>query len=231
MQLFNPEGGDGALSPYLHAAKEPDTPYLKGNHYLYLKNPCQPQTRLVTDNLDKDLFIDEFVWVLGKASIQIRARARLTWEDSRPWARSKSASAIDPPAIVAPPISQVPLPSPDLVPALSTRAKVKLSSSEALLQCNGRELVVGLSKKSRKKIGARLELAPTMQERDASNEVVSEAWGMVGIPNKSPGVVGELGQEITKIEEDGAILVEDGVVVVEDGVPAEGTSHNLSSDL
>ena len=33
--------------------------------YLCLKNPCQPQTRLVTGNPYKDLFLDEFVWVSG----------------------------------------------------------------------------------------------------------------------------------------------------------------------
>ena len=43
--------------------REPHKPLLKGNHYLRLKNPCQPQTTLVTDNPNKDLFLDEFVWV------------------------------------------------------------------------------------------------------------------------------------------------------------------------
>ena len=37
----------------------------QGNHYLRLRNPNQPQTRLVDSNLDKDLFLDEFIWVLG----------------------------------------------------------------------------------------------------------------------------------------------------------------------
>ena len=45
--------------------REPSSPFLKGNHYLRLRNPRQPQTRLVTDNPDKDLFLEEFVWFSG----------------------------------------------------------------------------------------------------------------------------------------------------------------------
>ena len=45
--------------------REPRSLLPEGNHYLSLKHPNQPQTRLVTVNLDKDLFIDEFVWILG----------------------------------------------------------------------------------------------------------------------------------------------------------------------
>ncbi|GFZ08223.1 hypothetical protein Acr_20g0000310 [Actinidia rufa] len=45
--------------------KEPGTLFLKGNHYLCLRNPCQPQTRLVTDNPDKNLFIDEFISMIN----------------------------------------------------------------------------------------------------------------------------------------------------------------------
>ncbi|PSS08085.1 Phosphatidylinositol 4,5-bisphosphate 3-kinase [Actinidia chinensis var. chinensis] len=52
--------------------REPCTPFLKGNHYLHLKNLCQPQTRLVTDNLDKDMFLNEFVWVSGKREFQAK---------------------------------------------------------------------------------------------------------------------------------------------------------------
>ena len=40
-------------------------PFYEGNHYLRLRNLNQPQTRLMTGNTDKDLFLDEFVWVLG----------------------------------------------------------------------------------------------------------------------------------------------------------------------
>ncbi|GFZ03471.1 hypothetical protein Acr_16g0000950 [Actinidia rufa] len=46
--------------------KESGTPFFKGNHYLLLRNPRQPQTRLVAGNPDKDLFLNEFVWVSGK---------------------------------------------------------------------------------------------------------------------------------------------------------------------
>ncbi|GFZ03548.1 hypothetical protein Acr_16g0001720 [Actinidia rufa] len=41
----NAEGGDGTLSPHLHPKRESSTSFLKGNHYLHLKNPLQPQTR------------------------------------------------------------------------------------------------------------------------------------------------------------------------------------------
>ena len=33
----------------------------KGNHYLYLRKCNQPQTRLVTDSPDKDLYLNDFV--------------------------------------------------------------------------------------------------------------------------------------------------------------------------
>ncbi|GFS42840.1 hypothetical protein Acr_00g0082000 [Actinidia rufa] len=52
--------------------REPRTPFLKGNHYLCLKNSRQTQIRLVTNNLDKGLFLDEFVWVLGNWEFQAR---------------------------------------------------------------------------------------------------------------------------------------------------------------
>ncbi|GFY85599.1 proline-rich extensin-like family protein [Actinidia rufa] len=51
---------DGTLSPYLHAIGEGvSSPFMKGNHYLRLRNPRQHQTWLVTDNSDKDLFLEK----------------------------------------------------------------------------------------------------------------------------------------------------------------------------
>ena len=50
----------------VHPKMEPGTPFLKGNHYLCLRNPCQPKMRLVIESPDKDVFLNEFVWVLGK---------------------------------------------------------------------------------------------------------------------------------------------------------------------
>ena len=44
--------------------KEPSTHLLKGNNYLWLRNPRQPLTRLLTDIPDKDVHLNEFVWVL-----------------------------------------------------------------------------------------------------------------------------------------------------------------------
>ncbi|PSS08026.1 Ubiquitin-associated protein like [Actinidia chinensis var. chinensis] len=41
------------------------------NHYLRLRDPSQPQMRLVTSSQGKDLFLDEFVWVLGSWEFQL----------------------------------------------------------------------------------------------------------------------------------------------------------------
>ena len=50
--------------------KEPSNPFYSGNHYLRLRDPSQPQTRLVTCSSDKDMFLDEFVWVSGSWEFQ-----------------------------------------------------------------------------------------------------------------------------------------------------------------
>ncbi|GFZ15602.1 hypothetical protein Acr_25g0000110 [Actinidia rufa] len=39
---------------------------LEGNHYLRLRKPNQPQTRLVTDSPDKDQYLNDFIWVSGQ---------------------------------------------------------------------------------------------------------------------------------------------------------------------
>ena len=64
-QMKLPFSAEDLLHVYtvVRSKREPRTPLLKGSHYLHLRNLCQPQTRLVTDNPDKDLFLDEFVWV------------------------------------------------------------------------------------------------------------------------------------------------------------------------
>ena len=41
--------------------KELGTNFLKGNHYLWLKNTHQPQIRLTTNIPNKDMYLDEFV--------------------------------------------------------------------------------------------------------------------------------------------------------------------------
>ncbi|GFZ15615.1 hypothetical protein Acr_25g0000240 [Actinidia rufa] len=43
--------------------KNPETQMLEGNHYLRLRKPNQPQTRLVTDSPDKDQHLNDFIWV------------------------------------------------------------------------------------------------------------------------------------------------------------------------
>ncbi|GFS38826.1 hypothetical protein Acr_00g0059660 [Actinidia rufa] len=44
---------------------ESDTPFLAANYFLHLKDPHLQQTRLVTNDLDKDLFLDEFDYGLN----------------------------------------------------------------------------------------------------------------------------------------------------------------------
>ncbi|GFZ17278.1 hypothetical protein Acr_26g0005480 [Actinidia rufa] len=46
--------------------KNPETQMLEGNHYLRLRKPNQPQTRLVTDSPDKDQYLSDFIWVSGQ---------------------------------------------------------------------------------------------------------------------------------------------------------------------
>ncbi|GFY87929.1 hypothetical protein Acr_05g0015680 [Actinidia rufa] len=62
--------GNGDRIPILPSACCRSTPFLKGNYCLHLRNPRQPQTRLVTDNSNKDMFLNEFVWVFGKWEFQ-----------------------------------------------------------------------------------------------------------------------------------------------------------------
>ncbi|GFZ19654.1 hypothetical protein Acr_28g0003590 [Actinidia rufa] len=46
--------------------KNPETQMLEGNHYLRLRKPNQPQTRLVTDSPDKDQYLNDFIWISGQ---------------------------------------------------------------------------------------------------------------------------------------------------------------------
>ncbi|GFS37723.1 hypothetical protein Acr_00g0053650 [Actinidia rufa] len=46
--------------------RNPETQMLEGNHYLCLRKPNQPQTRLVTDSPDKDQYLNDFIWVSGQ---------------------------------------------------------------------------------------------------------------------------------------------------------------------
>ncbi|GFY90941.1 hypothetical protein Acr_07g0011370 [Actinidia rufa] len=46
--------------------KNSGTQMLEGNHYLHLRKPNQPHTRLVTDSLDKDQYLNDFIWILGQ---------------------------------------------------------------------------------------------------------------------------------------------------------------------
>ncbi|GFY86368.1 hypothetical protein Acr_05g0000070 [Actinidia rufa] len=46
--------------------KNPETQMLEGNHYLRLRKPNQPQTRLVTDSPDRDQYLNDFIWISGQ---------------------------------------------------------------------------------------------------------------------------------------------------------------------
>ncbi|GFS44314.1 hypothetical protein Acr_00g0089630 [Actinidia rufa] len=49
----------------VHPRRDLETQMYTGNHYLRLQNPQQPQTRLVINAPNKDLYINDFVWILG----------------------------------------------------------------------------------------------------------------------------------------------------------------------
>ena len=65
--LYKPSSAEDLLHVYtvVHPKMELGNPFSEGNHYLRLRRPDQPQTILVTGNMDKDFFLDEFVWVSG----------------------------------------------------------------------------------------------------------------------------------------------------------------------
>ena len=42
----------------------------EGNHYFHLRKPNKPQMRLVTNSPDKDLYLNNFVWVSGQWEFQ-----------------------------------------------------------------------------------------------------------------------------------------------------------------
>ena len=78
-QMELPFSAEDLLHVYtvVRPKREPHSPLPQGNHYLRLRHPNQPQTRLDTSNLDKDLFVDEFVWVSGNWEFQARDDGRL----------------------------------------------------------------------------------------------------------------------------------------------------------
>ena len=45
------------------------------NHYLWLLKSHQPQTRLVIETLDKYIYLNKFVWVLGNWSFKLEMMA------------------------------------------------------------------------------------------------------------------------------------------------------------
>ncbi|GFY97537.1 hypothetical protein Acr_12g0000780 [Actinidia rufa] len=70
--LMQREGLEFTAKDLLHVycvvkpRKNPETQMLEGNHYLCLRKPNQPQTRLVTDSPDKDQYLNDFIWVSGQ---------------------------------------------------------------------------------------------------------------------------------------------------------------------
>ena len=64
MQILNkPFNAEDLLHIYnvVRPKRESGNPFFEGNHYLLLRNPNQPQMRLVDGNLNTDLFLNEFV--------------------------------------------------------------------------------------------------------------------------------------------------------------------------
>ena len=43
----------------------------EANHYLRLRKPNQPQTGLVADSPDKDMYLNDFVWVSDQWEFQV----------------------------------------------------------------------------------------------------------------------------------------------------------------
>ncbi|GFY97771.1 hypothetical protein Acr_12g0003120 [Actinidia rufa] len=70
--LMQKEGLEFTADDLLHVyyvvkpRKNPETQMLEGNHYLRLRKPIQPQTRLVTDSPNKDQYLNDFIWVSGQ---------------------------------------------------------------------------------------------------------------------------------------------------------------------
>ena len=74
-QMELPFSASNLLHVYIvvHPKREPSTPFFKCNHYLRLRNSRQPQMRLITDNPEKDLFLNEFIWVLKNENSELGA--------------------------------------------------------------------------------------------------------------------------------------------------------------
>ena len=51
--------------------RNPQPHMYEGNHYLRLRNPNQPQKRLVMDSPNKDLYLNDFVWLSGQWEFQV----------------------------------------------------------------------------------------------------------------------------------------------------------------
>ena len=43
--------------------RERHTKLFLGDHYLQLRNNKEPHTSLVLENTDKDVFLDDFIWI------------------------------------------------------------------------------------------------------------------------------------------------------------------------
>ena len=81
--LHKPFNAEDLLHVYtvVWLKREPTNLLYEGNHYLCLRRPDQPQTRLIIENPNKGLFLDEFVWVSG--SWEFRARDDGLWSFPR----------------------------------------------------------------------------------------------------------------------------------------------------
>ncbi|GFS40644.1 hypothetical protein Acr_00g0069670 [Actinidia rufa] len=141
---------------------------IPGNHYLHLRNPHQPQTRLITNNPDKELFLNEFVWVSDfndlfkhcsekcKKAIQV-VNNRLA---SRKLTNLLAYEPIYRHVILhkADKLSRIRFPAlciegraPQCGDFDSEGAKLSLSEVPLLDKCKGKQLARGPSKKAKKK--------------------------------------------------------------------------------
>ena len=70
--LMKRKGKEFTIEDLLHVycivrpRKNLETLIYEGNHYLHLQKPNQPQTRLVMNSPNKDLYLNFFVWVFGQ---------------------------------------------------------------------------------------------------------------------------------------------------------------------
>ncbi|GFY84707.1 hypothetical protein Acr_03g0014810 [Actinidia rufa] len=201
------EGGDGKMSPYLHA---------------------------VTDNPDKDLFLDEFVWVSGNWEFLNRDDSLYSFPRHNGYLPDKPLKSF----LHLGTDEVAKKPRLKLIVAVHDRDASNVVVSEA------RGELVGLLEGARhppeqpswKAIPPAVKLVDPCQAYSPLVLLGLNEEGMLEeeadeIPEKSPELVGKLGQETEEATKNDVVVTKDGIVVAEDGVAIEGTFPNLSFAL